>query len=94
VTAARELEEETGYVASSLQYLGKTFASPGYTDEVVHLFFGTTGDAPGVTKLDHDERVRVEEVTAAELERRMLANELPDSKTIAAWSFAKAKGWI
>jgi ADP-ribose pyrophosphatase len=93
-TAARELEEETGYRAKQLQYLGKSFASPGYTDEVVHLFFAETEEAPGVLRLDHDERLRVEEIPAEELQRRLSTNELPDSKTIAACFFARNAGLI
>jgi ADP-ribose pyrophosphatase len=39
-TARRELEEETGYRARELDRLGRVYSSPGYSDEVVHLFVG------------------------------------------------------
>lgn len=91
-TARRELEEETGYTARNLTPLGKTFASPGYSDEVVHLFFAETVDTPGGNRLDSDERLHVEEFTDDRLRAAMDANELPDSKTIAAWWFATRKG--
>ncbi len=93
-TAARELEEETGYQALSLVPLGRSFASPGYTDEVVELYFARTGVAPGAMRLDVDERLRVEEVTPQDFERLLLENQLPDSKTIAAWSFARLRGLL
>lgn len=37
-SAARELEEETGYCTQRLLRLGSMLSSPGYTDEVIHLF--------------------------------------------------------
>jgi ADP-ribose pyrophosphatase len=36
--AKRELEEELGATASSWTRLGRMLASPGYSDEVIHLF--------------------------------------------------------
>jgi ADP-ribose pyrophosphatase len=36
--AERELLEETGYRAGRLEKLGAIWTSPGFTDEVIHLF--------------------------------------------------------
>lgn len=36
--AARELEEETGYRAGRLERLGAIWASPGFCNEIIHLF--------------------------------------------------------
>lgn len=36
--AARELEEETGHRAGRFERLGAIWTSPGFTDEVIHLF--------------------------------------------------------
>lgn len=36
--AARELVEETGYRAGRLEKLGAIWTSPGFTNEVIHLF--------------------------------------------------------
>lgn len=36
--AARELLEETGYRAGRLEKLGAIWTSPGFTDEVIHLY--------------------------------------------------------
>lgn len=38
----RELTEETGYVADYLCYLGAFYVSPGYTNEVTHLYLAHT----------------------------------------------------
>lgn len=36
--ARRELEEEIGFAPTTLISLGRMLPSPGYTDEVIHLF--------------------------------------------------------
>ncbi len=93
-SARRELEEETGYTADTLVPLGESFASPGYTDEIVTLYYAETGETPGANRLDHDERVLVEELGTAEMRRRMNAGEICDSKTVVAWFRAAQKGLI
>jgi ADP-ribose pyrophosphatase len=87
----RELEEETGYRAATMSSLGQVFASPGYTTEVVHLFYAETEASPGGTRLDHDERVQVVELSHDDLAARMAAHELCDAKTVAAWYRAMAR---
>jgi len=39
--AARELREETGLVASRLEKLLSIYTTPGFCDEIIHLFLGT-----------------------------------------------------
>ena len=36
--AARELEEETGYRAGRLERLGSIWTTPGFCDEIIHLY--------------------------------------------------------
>ena len=43
--AARELQEEIGYRAASLELLVSVLTTPGFTDEVIHIYIGT-----GLTK--------------------------------------------
>ena len=38
--AQRELLEETGFTAGKWSSLGKVYATPGYSSETIHLFFG------------------------------------------------------
>ena len=91
-TGRRELEEETGYRAVSMHFLGRTFASPGYTDEEVFLFFAETEAVPAGTKLDHDERVAVVELGADELRARMERGEILDGKSVVAWFYSSTLG--
>lgn len=37
-TALRELEEETGYSAEFMERVASACVSPGYSDEVIHMF--------------------------------------------------------
>lgn len=57
-TAARELEEETGYAAATLEPLGRFYTSPGLSDERMWAFV-----ARGLTRvgqrLEPDERLSV-----------------------------------
>lgn len=39
--ARRELVEETGYYPGRLVYIKSFYPTPGYSDEVLHLFLGT-----------------------------------------------------
>jgi len=39
--AARELEEEVGYRASSFELLSSIFTAPGFADEVIHVYKAT-----------------------------------------------------
>ncbi len=84
-TAARELEEETGYESQSLEWLISFYTSPGFADEIVHLYV-----AKGLTKkenaasLDEDEFVNVLEVTLEEAIEFVKEQRVYDAKTAYA----------
>lgn len=83
--ARRELEEETGYVCESLELLTSFFTSPGFADEIVHVYL-----AKGLTKkedsaaLDEDEFVNLEELTLEEALEYVKKQKIYDAKTIYA----------
>ena len=79
--AARELEEEVGHRASSLTPLLSFYTTPGFTDEVIHLFLAT-GLTPGTQKLDHDEVLEVVEMPLDEAVQRIADGTIRDGKTI------------
>jgi ADP-ribose pyrophosphatase len=56
--ARRELEEETGHRAGVLVPLTRIYTTPGFTDEVIHLFLAADL-APGTAARDADEFVEV-----------------------------------
>jgi len=87
VSAARELAEETGYRSANLRPLFSSYLAPGYSTELIHAFLATDL-TPGNTHMDADENVELVPVPLADIERRILAGEIQDSKTVAAVLFA------
>ena len=85
VCALRELEEETGYGTQNLTYLQEVVTSPGFCDEVVHIFV-----ARDIFKIDNpagledDEFVEVKAVTLEEAQQLMAQGAICDAKTIIA----------
>jgi ADP-ribose pyrophosphatase len=45
--AARELSEETGFVAQHLEHLTSIYPTPGFCNEIIHLFLATELSATG-----------------------------------------------
>ena len=58
-TAKRELAEEIGKAASEWEHLHTFFTSPGFTDEVCHVFLAT-GLSDAFAETDEHERIDVE----------------------------------
>jgi ADP-ribose pyrophosphatase len=81
VCAARELEEEIGFRPSALEPLATFFTTPGFTDEVIHIY-KATGLMPGKQNLDHDEVLEVVEVPLREAIGRIGDGSIRDGKTI------------
>jgi ADP-ribose pyrophosphatase len=89
-TAIRELQEETGYIAESMQLLGGIFPSVGYCTERIDVFFcEVTGK--GDTSFDDDERIQTIIVSEAEIDDMIRTNRISDAKTLAAWMLYKSK---
>ncbi len=83
ICAAKELEEEAGRRAGRLQKLGSIWTTPGFTDEVIHLFaaFELTTVPP---RPEDDEII---EVVPTPLERALemvWSGELRDAKSAMA----------
>ncbi len=74
--ARRELEEETGYRAIGLEPLGRIHTSPGFTDEVIHLFLAEA--EPGG---EPEAGIEVVEVPLQEALRAVDRGEISDAKT-------------
>ena len=81
--AARELLEETGYRAKTMQYLGKIATTPGFCDEIIHVYLARNLEA-GVACPDIDEFLNVKIVAEKEVAAYIQNGKLYDSKSIAA----------
>ncbi len=83
VCAKRELEEETGIIATEWISLGTIATSPGFCNEVIHLYVAK-GLSKGEIHWDEDEYVEVERYTLDELLQRIKEETIKDSKTLSA----------
>jgi ADP-ribose pyrophosphatase len=79
--AARELEEEVGYRASSFELLSSIFTAPGFADEVIHVY-KATGLMKGRQQLDRDEVLEVVEMPLHLAIARIQDGTIRDGKTI------------
>lgn len=85
VCASRELEEETGYVCSRLEWLTSFYTSPGFADELVHLYVATElVKKEDAAETDEDEFVNLIEVTLEEAAELMKEQKIYDAKTAFA----------
>lgn len=90
LTAVRELEEETGYRAGAFTYLQTFATSPGFADEIIHLYL-----AEELEKVEHpaagdeDEFIEILEVTAEEADELIANGRIYDAKTVVAVSYMK-----
>ena len=85
--AARELKEETGCTADHIEPMTSILTTPGFTDEVIHLFMAT-GLTHGEPNREADEFVEIVIMRLSEALERISAGEMTDSKTILALLFA------
>ncbi len=76
----RELMEETGCIGYSYMSLGQLYPSPGYTDEIIHLYTCKI-ESQHQQQPDDDEFLAVEKIPFAQALEMVLNNQIPDSKT-------------
>jgi ADP-ribose pyrophosphatase len=79
--AGRELEEETGYVAESLEPLTRIFTTPGFTNEEIHLF-RATGLRKGSVHRDKDEFMEVVELPLSKVMEMVSSGAIRDGKSL------------
>jgi len=81
--AIRELEEETGLVPRTLVCLGCLYSSPGFCNEVIHLYLAR-GLQEGCAHPDQDEFLERQTVPLSVLVDEVMRNGIHDAKTVAA----------
>lgn len=81
--ALRELAEETGYVAKSIEKLGHFFPLPGTTSHCCHVFVAHELEL-GETNLDEHEVVEVVLKDWQEVVNMVLSNEAVDGSLVYA----------
>lgn len=88
ITARRELQEETGYVAEHWHHLGVIHPCIGYSDEHLEIFFARGLSHVGHA-LDDGEFLEVHELDLAEAIEAVRDGRLTDGKSIACLLWAE-----
>lgn len=89
-TIQRELEEETGYRASTWRSLGNFALAPGYSDELIYPFLATDLEKLDIQpEGDEDEDIEVVLMSPDALEKAIYAGEAIDAKSISSFMLAK-----
>jgi ADP-ribose pyrophosphatase len=85
--ARRELEEEIGRRPGRLDLLGSVLTTPGFTDEVIHLYLARELEA-GESRPEQDEIIELRPVPLGEVPGMIARGEIRDAKSICALSMA------
>lgn len=85
--ARRELEEEAGYRAASIEPLVSFLTTPGFTDERIHLFIAWDL-AARPQRHERDEFVTSVTLPRTQVMQMVERGEIPDAKTALALLFA------
>lgn len=84
--AARELREETGLRAASLQLLGRLDVAPGMSSQRGWVFLAT-GLTEGEHEREHEEQdMRSAWFSRAEVEQMIRDGDITDAQSIAGWA--------
>lgn len=84
--AHRELEEETGYKAKEMTYLGSIATAPGFCDEIIHLY-KAKNLYKGIKSCDEDEFTKVKIFSLDEIRHMIKKGEIIDTKTISILAY-------
>lgn len=87
--AAREIREETGMEAGTLQKIGEFYLAPGYSTEFMVVYLAKDLKHNPL-EADDDEFLSVEKIPVREAIRRAERGEIPDAKSLAALLLAQA----
>ncbi|MCE7973569.1 MAG: NUDIX hydrolase [Leptolyngbya sp. PLA1] len=91
--ARRELQEETGFRAATVEPMFRFHTSPGLSDEVMHAFVAR-GLVGGESELQADERVTAHPTPAYECLRMIEDGVMTDAKSMLVLLRAKAMGLL
>ena len=90
-TALRELVEETGFYPNLLEKLVAIYPSPGFSDEVMHLFLATELEQRTACP-DEDETIELGLFTSDEIKTMVSQGEIQDGKTILGLMLLRERG--
>lgn len=92
ITALRELEEETGFTTENLSYITSFYTSPGFADEIIHIYYtDQLVELENAILGDEDEFVEVHKLQAEEIEPAIKNKLIYDAKTLYAIQYLQLK---
>ncbi len=83
LAAKRELEEETGVYADTLERIATLYPTPGYTNEKIYVYL-LHGATQRTAKLDEGEFLDVVWLPLEQVKDMLKKGELNDAKTVVA----------
>ena len=91
--AKRELQEETGYTADNYEKLTMMFTTPGFCNEVLHIYLATglKKSEQGQNLDEGEQSLTVEYIPLTTAVEMIVRGEIGDSKTIAGILLAERK---
>lgn len=95
--ARRELREETGCtVGGKMEYLGKFFTSPGFTDEHTHQFIATNvaWDRGAIAHDSEEQILEIKAFSVAELREMIAGQIIEDANTLGLYARLEVGGWL
>ena len=90
VCARRELTEETGLIAHSIKKICAMTVSPGYTNEIIHIYYVDDFEK-SAQQLDEGELLNVYKVPVKKAFDMVERGEITDSKTVVALLWLKSR---
>ena len=82
--AARELEEETGYIAGKVQFLLSIYTTVAFCNEKIDIYLARDLKRRESQHLDEDEVIEVEPWELKDLLDLIYSGKITDGKTVAA----------
>ncbi|BCA84831.1 ADP-ribose diphosphatase [Enterococcus saigonensis] len=88
VTGARELEEETGFTAKEMKHVGSMYLSPGFSNEMLHLYHAVDlSEVKNPRAQDEDEVLELYALTLAQAKEAVKTGQICDAKTMYAITY-------
>ncbi len=81
--AKRELKEETGFTCGKIRKLTSVFSSPGFSDELIHLFVASDLKS-GAQELEPSENLRVLKMPLEKAKKMARSGVIKDAHSVLA----------
>jgi len=92
--AKGELQEETGLLANSMEYVGFQYLAYGYSSQGYHIYLASDFKKTE-TNLDiEEEGLITKRVTLNDFEKLILSGDIKDASSVNAYGLTKMKGLL